>query len=205
MEGAASMGHHLRTRRPLGGIVITALGGGVALVGLVSGIVALTGSRHHDIVVRPITLAPSAESRDAGRIVLTEPEGLSLWLRVANRRIEHPHATLSVALVDWAGNTVARMHGDFRNGPSRSDEQGYHYYRLGTLDSGKPLAGHLRYQVTGRVAGGASMPPRGPALVIRRLRPFPTPLPEATLLLAGFGLIGVGIRRQRLGHRRRGQ
>lgn len=198
------MAHHSRNQRALVGILIAVLGCALALVGLASGIVGLTGSRHRDIVVRPITLTPSSESVDAGRVVLTETAGLSLWLRTADRRVENRRLAVSVALVDGAGSTHARVQREFRGGPSASSVEGLHYYRLGALDSLEPLAGRLRYRVTGKATGIAPITADAPALVIRRSRPFSVPLPEASLLLAGLGLVAVGLRRRRGATRRGG-
>ena len=104
----------------------------------------------------------------------------------------------------WGGNTHARVQKELRGSASASSEEGLHYYRLGALDSLEPLAGRLRYRITGKASAIGPITPDAPALVIRRSRPLSVPLPEASLLLAGLGLVAIGLRRRRDATRRGG-
>jgi hypothetical protein len=171
------------------GTLLTIMGGGIMLIGIVLGTHRSISRSYRDIYTFPVSLTQISESENKIRFRTRGQVDFSFWLKVPNRKIEHKKFSFNVTLVSSSGRRQNSFGENFRFGYFRNSTVNGQYYKLGRYRSDSEFNGYLYYR-----GDGKWKPAQDGAIVLRRQENVTLPVKSIYVFTVGlFGmLLGIG-------------
>lgn len=170
------------------GMVITLLSGSIMLESMISGASQFADNQLEDFQTFNIALQAPQSPLKTPFFSVEEGQMLTVWLRYANRQIEHKHLKITVALIDRDENAITEFGEDLRFGPFRKSAWKVRYYELGKINFRKAFRGYLQYELD-----GTWTPTKTSAFVLRKSPPVQLPLKQIGFFVVGIFALIVGI------------
>lgn len=170
------------------GIAITILSGAIMLESMISGIFHFTGNLYEDFQTFNIELQAPQAPLKTPFFSVEEGQILTIWIRYANRQIEHKNLKITVFLIDQDENIITEFGKDFRFGDFRNSTRKVRYSKLGKYNFRKEFRGYLQYELN-----GTWTPTKTSALVLRKSPSVFLPLKQIGFFVVGVFALFVGI------------